>query len=152
MAEDNTSAVFVAPTLELAEAAVKLLAGEGIEAEVIVPPPKTASEPITGITDMVEADEFQIRVVDPSKAEEANKFLVSVIASAKLRAIQEKRAARTGTVSVACEDCGKTSDWPATAMGTTETCPHCTAYMDIPDPDDQWADMDFGEAEEEDEK
>jgi hypothetical protein len=152
MAEDNPSTVFVAPSLEIAEAAVRLLAGEGIEAEVIVPPPQTASGPILGGTEMVEPDEFQIRVTDPAKADDANKFLGSVITLTKLRAIQEKRASRTGTVSVACEECGKTSDWPATAMGTTEVCPHCTAYMDIPDPDDQWADMDFGDAEEEDEK
>ena len=30
-------------------------------------------------------------------------------------------------------------------MGTTEVCPHCAGYMDIPDPDDDWSDVDFGE-------
>ena len=37
-------------------------------------------------------------------------------------------------------------------MGTTETCPHCGAYIDIPDPDDDstWADVDFGQEEGED--
>ncbi len=152
MAEDDPRTVFVAQSLELAEAAVKLLAGEGIAAEVIVPPPRAESQLITGVTDMVEPDEFQIRITDPAKADDANKFLGSVIATAKLQAIRDKRANRTGTVTVACEECGKSSDWPATEMGTTENCPHCGAYMDIPDPDDQWSGMDFGEAEEEDEK
>jgi hypothetical protein len=32
-------------------------------------------------------------------------------------------------------------------MGTTETCPHCTGYMDIPDPDDDWSGVDFGDPE-----
>jgi hypothetical protein len=32
-------------------------------------------------------------------------------------------------------------------MGTTEVCPHCGAYMDVPDPDDDWSDMDFGQPE-----
>ena len=56
---------------------------------------------------------------------------------------------RTGTVTVACEDCGKSSDWPATAMGTTEVCPHCAGYMDVPDPDEDWSDVDFGTEDEE---
>jgi hypothetical protein len=34
-------------------------------------------------------------------------------------------------------------------MGTTENCPHCTQYMDIPDPDDDWGDVDFGTDDEE---
>jgi len=152
MAEEDPSTVFVAESLPMAEAAVKLLAGEGIEAEVIVPPPKAESQLITGVTDMVEPDEFHIRILDATKAEEANKFLGSVITRGKLQAIRDRRANRTGTISAECEECGRASDWPATSMGTTETCPHCSAYMDIPDPDDDWSDMDFGEAEEDDEE
>jgi hypothetical protein len=152
MSEENPASVFVAESLQVAEAVVRLLAAEGIVAEVIPPAPKTASEPITGITDMVESDEFDVRVTDPTKAADATKFMGSVIATAALQAIREKRSKRTGTVSVACEECGKTSEWPASSMGTTETCPHCTAYMDIPDPDDQWAGVDFGDPEEEDEE
>jgi hypothetical protein len=60
-------------------------------------------------------------------------------------------------VTATCEDCGKSSEWPAAVMGTTEVCPHCGGYMDIPDPDDDFSGMDFGEdedaeAEEETEK
>ncbi|MBA4187085.1 MAG: hypothetical protein C0467_03620 [Planctomycetaceae bacterium] len=153
MAEEDPMTVFVAPSLPLAEAAVKLLAGEGIDAEVIVPPPKAESQLITGVTDMVEPDEFHIRILDAAKVDDANKFLGSVIATAKLQAIRDRRANRTGTISAVCEDCGRASDWPAIAMGTTENCPHCGGYMDIPDPDEDWSEMDFGEAEEqEDEK
>jgi hypothetical protein len=67
-----------------------------------------------------------------------------------LREIRDQRSNRTGTVTAVCEECGKSSEWPATIMGTTETCPHCAAYMDIPDPDDDWAEVDVGEAEEAD--
>jgi hypothetical protein len=35
-------------------------------------------------------------------------------------------------------------------MGTTEVCRHCGGYMDIPDPDEDWSDVDFGEPEGED--
>ncbi len=50
-------------------------------------------------------------------------------------------------MAAVCEECGKSSEWPAEVMGTTETCPHCQAYMDIPDPDDDWSGVDFGESE-----
>ena len=66
--------------------------------------------------------------------------------------IREKRASRTGTTTAICEDCGKSSDWPASAMGTTELCPHCQHYMDIPDPDEDWGGVDFGKDEEETKK
>jgi hypothetical protein len=36
-------------------------------------------------------------------------------------------------------------------MGTTETCPKCGAYMDVPDPDDDWSGVDFGAPEEDNE-
>ena len=64
-----------------------------------------------------------------------------------LREREAKRASRTGTVTAVCEDCGKESEWPATAMGTTQTCPHCHCYMDVPDPDENWDDVDFGSEE-----
>ena len=57
---------------------------------------------------------------------------------AAVRKAKEKRSARTGTVTAVCDECGKSSEWPAAAMGTTENCPHCSQYMDIPDPDDDW--------------
>jgi hypothetical protein len=69
--------------------------------------------------------------------------------TAQLHAIREQRAQRSGTVTATCEECGKPSDWPATSMGKTETCPHCHKYMDIPDPDDDWSGVDFGSEEEE---
>ena len=58
-----------------------------------------------------------------------------------------KHAKRTGTVTATCEDCGKSSGVAAAKMGTTEVCPHCGGYMDIPDPEEDWSDVDFGEAE-----
>jgi len=63
----------------------------------------------------------------------------------------KKRAERTGTAVAVCEECGKSSDWPASAMGSTETCPHCESYLDVPDPDENWDDVDVGEPEEPDE-
>lgn len=151
MADDNPLIVFVADKRPVAEAVVSLLAKEGVDAELVAPPPKVDPEPVLGGADLVTSDEFPVRVADEKQAEKAREVLGSEITRAKLSALREKRAARTGTVTAACEECGKTSEWPASAMGTTETCPHCTAYMDIPDPDDDWSDVDVGDAEGDDE-
>jgi hypothetical protein len=149
MADEHPLTVFAAENAQVADAVIRLLAGAGIAAEVYSPPPQTESSPLTG-TVMSTPDELEIRVTNPAQLTQAKELMVSAVATAALRAIREKRASRTGTVTAVCEDCGKSSEWPAAAMGTTETCPHCTGYMDIPDPDENWDDMDFGEAEEED--
>jgi hypothetical protein len=89
----------------------------------------------------------EIWVIDPEHIEPAKRFLAEELQSAE--AERARRAARTGTVSVTCEECAKESTWPAAAMGTTEVCPHCGGYMDVPDPDDNWSDIDFGASEDE---
>ncbi len=152
MAEEHELTVFVAENSRVADAVIQLLAGVGIAAEAVAPPPKTDSQPITGVTDMVTPDEFEIRVTDPAKAAAAKELLDSALATATVRDVREKRANRTGTVSAVCEECGRSSEWPAAEMGTTENCPHCGAYMDIPDPDDDWSGVDFGSEDEETEK
>jgi hypothetical protein len=147
MAEGNPLTVFVAENSDLADAVLKLLGSAGIEAEAASPPPKAESEPITGITELVTSDEIEIRVTNLKQVEAAKELLTSAVNAAALREVRDKRANRTGTVSAVCEDCGKSSEWPASDMGTTENCPHCGAFMDIPDPDDNWDGVDFGEDE-----
>jgi hypothetical protein len=152
MAEQHPQTVFVAENPRVAEAVIRLLAGIGVSAEIVEPPPATESQPITGITDMVTPDSFEVRVTDSDKVAAARELLDSAAAAVAVAAVREKRATRTGTVTAVCEDCGKSSEWPATAMGTTENCPHCGAYMDVPDPDDDWGGIDFGTEDEGDEK
>jgi hypothetical protein len=93
---------------------------------------------------------LEVRVLNPEHAEPAREALTAQREFlAEIRDRLERRQNRSGTVSALCEECGKSSEWPATEMGTTEVCPHCSAYMDIPDPEDNWDDMDFeGESEE----
>jgi hypothetical protein len=145
MDERDPRTVFVAENVKLADAVVQLLAANSIPAEIApVAPVETSA--LTGMSDAPE--EFPILVNDPTKAEEARTLLANAEKIPEVRAVLEKRASRTGTVEATCEDCGKTSTWPATAMGTTEVCPHCGSYMDVPDPeDDEWSDVDFGKPE-----
>lgn len=92
---------------------------------------------------------FEVRVTKPEHAEPARQALDEMKEEvAAIRERRQKRAERTGTVSAVCEDCGKPSEWPASAMGTTETCPHCGRYLDVPDPDENWDDADFSGEEE----
>jgi hypothetical protein len=145
MAERDPRTVFVAESAALADAVIQLLAASGIAAEIEQPPPPESSA-LTGFTESP-PEEFPILVTDPTKVQDARELLATAEKMAVVRANVAKRAARTGTVDATCEDCGKTSTWPATAMGTTEVCPHCGGYMDIPDPDEDWSDVDFGEPE-----
>lgn len=43
-------------------------------------------------------------------------------------------------VEATCEECGKTSTFPASQKGSVQDCPHCRAYMDVGDDDaiDDW--------------
>jgi hypothetical protein len=148
MSDRDPKCVFVADNDALADAVVKLLASEGVASEAVAPPPKTESEPITGMTEMITPDEIEIRVLDATQVKAAKEVLTSAANAAAIRSAREKRANRTGTVTAECEDCGKSSEWPASAMGTTVVCPHCGQYMDIPDPDDDWSDVDIGEDDE----
>src|SRR5207248_1288968 len=87
---------------------------------------------------------IEVRVVNPEHAEPAKLAIAEMHEEVTaVRERQRKRAERTGAVTAICEECGKSSEWPASLMGTTETCPHCASYMDVPDPDDNWDDVDF---------
>ena len=151
MAEGATDprTVLVTDSHKVAQTVVEWLASVGIAAEVTLPRLASNVDPIAGLTDLSPDQEMEVRVLDAQKVAEAMTLLSDAQRTAQLHAIREQRAQRTGTVTATCEDCGKPSDWPATAMGKTETCPHCTAYMDIPDPDDDWSGVDFGNEEEE---
>jgi hypothetical protein len=151
MAEGDPRTVFVADTAKFAEAVVQMLAASDIPAEIGPIAPVEASA-LTGMSGAPE--EFPVLVTDPAKLDEARELLATAEKMAAVRAVAEKRANRTGTTTAACEDCGKPSEWPASAMGTTGICPHCGGYMDIPDPEDDWSDVDVGapEADEEEDE
>jgi len=147
MTERDPRTVFVAENGQVAEAVIQLLAANGIPAEIQQAPLPEQSA-FSGLV-VPPADEFPILVTEPTKVDEARELLATAEKMAAVRAVVAKREARTGTVTATCEDCNKSSEWPASSMGTTEVCPHCGNYMDIPDPEDDWSGMDFGAAEDE---
>lgn len=151
MAEEHPLSVFIAENQRVADAVIALLAKEGIPAEAVMRPIETGSDPTTGTSEATENTEFDIRVTDERQLQAGKSEILKALETGAVLNVRAKRETRTGTVTATCEDCGKASEWPASAMGTTEVCPHCNGYMDIPDPDEDWSDMDFGEEEEENE-
>ena len=60
---------------------------------------------------------------------------------------RRKKSQGDEPVSSECEECGKSSEFPASEDGTTQNCPKCGAYMDVGEID--WPDdFDFGEENE----
>jgi hypothetical protein len=154
MPERDPRCVLALPEQTAAELIAAWLGEKGYGCELVVRPPGLTIEPLTHAA-QPEPAEYQVCVLKPEHMEPARELIEEHQAGvAALREREAKRANRTGTVTAVCEDCGKSSDWAAAAMGTTETCPHCLGYMDIPDPDgdNEWSDVDFGAAEEETEE
>lgn len=141
--------VVVVPDRAIGKKVAEWLTAKGFPSEVAMVGELAGPTGGLGLGDMP-TPTLEVRVLNPDQVEDARKLIAESAAAAELRAIHEKRANRTGTVTATCEDCGKPSEWPAAEMGTTQICPHCTGYMDVPDPDDNWDDMDFGSGEAED--
>lgn len=139
--------VHATENMDAAKAVADLLTDKGFPAAVWLPDVVASTGDSLGLSPET-VKGYEVRVLKEAHAEPAREMLADLKEDVRERLEKEKqRAERTGTVSAVCEECGKSSDWPASAMGTTESCPHCDAYMDIPDPDDDWGDVDFGEDE-----
>jgi hypothetical protein len=146
--ERDPRVVFVATELRAAEEIGAWLGTKGFPCEVV--PPEHAAEPPDGIGLTEHAPPgIEIRVIDVDQAQKARDVIEEQREAIQaIRARQERRASRTGTVTAVCEECGQSSEWPALDMGSTQDCPHCGKYMDVPDPDDDWDDVDFGSEDE----
>ena len=50
------------------------------------------------------------------------------------QAVDDGRVESVGPpMDVVCDECGKSSQWPAAKKGSVQNCPHCRAYIDIGD-------------------
>jgi hypothetical protein len=145
MSERDPRCVHVLEDRATAAALAEWLTGKGYPADVFdAGVPREAADDSLGFSSTV-AGGLEIRVLNPAQADEARNLLAEHAEALKeLHERYQKRAQRTGTTTAVCEECGKSSEWPAAEMGRTQVCPHCSRYMDIPDPDDDWGDVDFG--------
>src|SRR5215213_8635507 len=99
--ERDPRTVFVAESNRLADAVIELLAANNIPAEIgPVAPVETSA--LTGESSAPE--EFPILVTDPTKVEDARTLLSRAEQYPEVRAVLDKRASRSGTVTATCED------------------------------------------------
>jgi hypothetical protein len=148
MSERHPNCVLVCQDRPTAAALAEWLTGKGHPAEVFDAGLPGEAGDALGFSPATVGG-YEVRVTDESSVQPARGLLAEhAEALEQLQSARKRREQRTGTTTAVCEECGKSSEWPASAMGTTETCPHCQNYMDIPDPEDDWSGVDFGEPEE----
>jgi len=146
--ERDPRVVHVAPDLRIAGILATWFGDKGFPCEVVVPENPAEAPDGIGLT-AAAAPGVEVRVIDVDQAQKAKDALAEALeVDTALRQLREKRASRTGTVSATCEECGAASEWAAADMGSTQECPKCGRYMDVPDPDEDWSGVDFGSEDE----
>ena len=131
--------VFVAESLAQAEAVIGWLGGADIAATVIEENTLGGLDGLNIFTG-VGARGWEVWVDQPDAAERARQLIADFEATRKA-----EQESRTGTVDVTCEECGASTTFAATELGTIQDCPKCGAMVDVPDPADDW---DVGDPEE----
>jgi hypothetical protein len=131
--------VFVADSPGMAEVVVLFLGSNNIQAQVMDPETLGGFLGLTPVSSTgISANGIEVWVHEPANAERARELIAQREEVLKEKAA--KAATRTGTVKAECDECGKTSEFPAAQAGTVQDCPHCGEYMDVPDlasaPDD----------------
>jgi hypothetical protein len=56
------------------------------------------------------------------------------------RSTEESAQDADSTIGAICEDCGKTTLFPASKNGTVQDCSHCGAYIDVGDVPEEFSD------------
>ena len=112
--------VFVASTMGQAHIVAGWLQEHGITAEVMNPVTMggwgPALEAATGV---------EVWILNPAQAPEA----ILLLGEHALELVTKPQAGPP--LDVVCEECGKSSTFPARQRGTVQSCPHCSAYLDV---------------------
>lgn len=125
--------VHVVPEAFLGEVIVNWFESHGIAAEVMDGGTNGGFEGITWILPGPSYKGIEVWVQNPADIERATALLSEK--AAEVAALSAARQARTGVIEANCEECGRTTSFPAARAGRTESCPHCHGYLDVPDPD-----------------
>jgi hypothetical protein len=125
--------VYVADSPAMAGLVQGWLASHRIETEVMNQATLGGFEGLTWIAPGISHRGLEVWVLDADQAEPARTLLAEQ--AAEIQALESARANRTGTISVACQECGKENEYPASQAGRTEHCRYCGRYLDVPDSD-----------------
>src|SRR5262245_50304541 len=107
--ERDPRVVHVAPDLRTADLVAAWFGEKGFLCDVVVPEHPAEAPDGIGLT-AAAAPGVEVRVIDVDQAQKARDALTDFLESGRaLHELRERRAARTGTVSATCEECGKAS-------------------------------------------
>jgi hypothetical protein len=134
--------VFVANTMANAVVTATWLSQNGIPARVMDLMTLGGLEGLTALAPGISARGLEVWVNDPADAPEADRLLAEHEAALTQQAAEAEQRQPT---QVVCEDCGKSSLFPADQYGTTQDCPHCGAYLDVVEPGSLSDEPDEGE-------
>lgn len=138
--------VYVNDNMALASVVATWLGSQGIPAQVMNQNTLGGFEGVLSFTPGVCHKGIEVWVMDPEHAQRA--LLLLKEHADQIAADAEARASLTGAISVLCEECGKSAEFPASQMGTVQNCPHCFKFVDVPDPHETWDAMDEPESDE----
>jgi hypothetical protein len=129
--------VYVADNIALAHTVVGWLGEQGIAAEVMNEMTLGGFEGLTAwLPGKLSLRGVEVWVTDPAEADRGRELVSACMHL--LEAVGESRANRVGSAEAVCEECGAAAIFSASEQGTVQKCPHCGAYIDVPDPDENW--------------
>ncbi len=125
-------------TSEEAKGICQILGREGIEATVTEDATTSPNGEATG------GDRPRV-IVDKESLQLATEFLHGFAQAQTLfRSRAGNEASAQAFVTCICEECGQSSTFTSTVMGSVQECPHCGKFMDVGAAGD---DLDWGEPE-----
>ncbi len=122
----DLTCVYTAATIEQADVIVAWLAQHGIEAYV---KDRHLIGMVPWVTPAVAPRGVEVIVADPGAAERATRLLAAREATSSSAPEPLDRS----LIDALCEECGLTSSFPYSSRGKVEECPHCGAYVDVPE-------------------
>lgn len=136
MYDRDPKCVFVADTLAESHSVVAFLGANGIDAQVMNELTLGGFEGLTAwLPGKASLRGLEVWVTDPATADSARKLIAEN--EATLQRAEASRALRTEPISATCEECGRTAVFPPADQGTVQDCPHCRAFIDVPDADEE---------------
>lgn len=128
--------VFVADSPGMAEVVVLFLGRNNITAQVMDPETLGGFLGLTPLSSTgISANGIEVWVREQATAEQARELIAQREEVLKEKAA--RAATRLGTVKAECDECGKSTEFPAADAGSVQDCPHCGEYMDVPDLEDE---------------
>jgi hypothetical protein len=129
MIHRDSKCVFVAATAAEAAVVANWLEHEGVPAQVMDTMTLGGLDGLTAWTG-VSARGIEVWALREDLVDRARQLLAE---HKDIQSILLAEKAATGPVAARCEECDRVSVFPGDCRGTTEVCPYCGSYIDVPE-------------------